>query len=170
MLVTRANQIEYSLLHHHHHRHQRPRSRWVRVRAKTGRSMGRCLISSAVTTLKFSQTPKSILPSSNRHPKLLSPHHTFTAPPITRQLGFCSTLPFKASPIRRGLSTKAVLSEISNQKQFFKIGADSTGPVPPDQLLRVVEAAAKTGAEVCMKLKSIGFWLGIIYLCSSVLP
>lgn len=129
----------------------------MRVRAKTGRSMGRCLISSAVTTLKFSQTPKSILPSSNRHPKLLSPHHTFTAPPITRQLGFCSTLPFKASPIRRGLSTKAVLSEISNQKQFFKIGADSTGPVPPDQLLRVVEAAAKTGAEVCMKLKSIGF-------------
>lgn len=41
-----------------------------------------------------------------------------------------------------------MLSEIPNQKQYPKIGAQSTGPIPPGQLIQVVETAAKTGAEV----------------------
>ncbi|GAB2298203.1 Phosphatase impl1, chloroplastic [Dionaea muscipula] len=44
------------------------------------------------------------------------------------------------------LCTKAVLS----QTQFCRIGAQSTGPIPADQLIEVVERAAKTGAEVVM--------------------
>lgn len=53
-------------------------------------------------------------------------------------------------PIRTSC-TKSVLSEIPNQKQFAKIGAGSTGSIPSDQLLQVVESAAKTGAEVVME-------------------
>ncbi|XP_068657281.1 phosphatase IMPL1, chloroplastic [Aristolochia californica] len=44
-------------------------------------------------------------------------------------------------------SIKAVLSE----KIYPKIGAESTGPLPVDELLGVVETAAKTGAEVVME-------------------
>lgn len=53
-----------------------------------------------------------------------------------------------ASGSRKALSTKAVLSEVPNQNQYFKVGAESTGPVPSDQLLDVIESAAKTGAQV----------------------
>lgn len=53
-----------------------------------------------------------------------------------------------ASGSRKALSTKAVLSEVPNQNQYFKVGAESTGPVPSDQLLDVIETAAKTGAQV----------------------
>ena len=44
----------------------------------------------------------------------------------------------------RNLCTKAVIS----QKHYPKVGALSTGPVPAAQLIQVVEAAAKTGAQV----------------------
>ncbi|KAJ7969293.1 Inositol-1-monophosphatase [Quillaja saponaria] len=46
--------------------------------------------------------------------------------------------------------TKSLLSEISNQEKFPKMGAQSTGPVRPSQLIEVVETAARTGAEVVM--------------------
>lgn len=50
-----------------------------------------------------------------------------------------------------GVRTKAaVASQFQNQKQFPKIAANSTGPIPSAELLRVVETAAKTGAEVVM--------------------
>ena len=45
--------------------------------------------------------------------------------------------------------TRAALSEISYRKQYPKVGAKSIGPIPPAQLIQVVENAAKTGAEVC---------------------
>lgn len=50
----------------------------------------------------------------------------------------------------RTLCTKAVLSEIPNQKKYSKVAAESTGPISSNQLLGVVETAAKTGAEVVM--------------------
>lgn len=46
---------------------------------------------------------------------------------------------------RRGLCSKAVLSD---EKKYFKVGAESTGPIPSDRLLDVIETAAKTGAQV----------------------
>ncbi|KAF3450035.1 hypothetical protein FNV43_RR06114 [Rhamnella rubrinervis] len=44
------------------------------------------------------------------------------------------------------LCTKAVISE----KQYTKMGAESTGPIPPSRLIQVVETAANTGAQVVM--------------------
>ena len=44
--------------------------------------------------------------------------------------------------------TKAVLSEIPNQKQYPKDWSQSTGPIPPSLLIQVVEIAAKIGADV----------------------
>lgn len=57
-------------------------------------------------------------------------------------------------PLIRTLDTKlaktrAALSENSYRKQYSKVGAKSIGPIPPAQLIQVVENAAKTGAEVC---------------------
>lgn len=57
-------------------------------------------------------------------------------------------------PLIRPLDTKlaktrAALSEISYHKQYPKVGAKSIGPIPPAQLIQVVENAAKAGAEVC---------------------
>ncbi|KAJ0075243.1 hypothetical protein Patl1_34526 [Pistacia atlantica] len=47
----------------------------------------------------------------------------------------------------RKLCTKAMLSEISYRKEYTKIGAKSAGPIPPSQLIQVVEIVAKTDAE-----------------------
>ena len=62
--------------------------------------------------------------------------------------GFCSIPSFKAMPTRRLCSKASVFSEVSNQKQFFKVGAESTGPIPSGQLRQVVQAAAETGTKV----------------------
>lgn len=43
---------------------------------------------------------------------------------------------------------RAAFSQISYDKQYPKVGAKSLGPIPPSQLIQVVENAAKTGAEV----------------------
>lgn len=48
----------------------------------------------------------------------------------------------------RTLCTKSALSEVPEKQQFFKIAADSTGPIPADQLIQAVESAAKAGAQV----------------------
>ncbi|KAH7654492.1 myo-inositol-1(or 4)-monophosphatase protein [Dioscorea alata] len=46
---------------------------------------------------------------------------------------------------------RAALSDFATEKQYPKVGAQSTGLIPPDHLLQVVETAAKTGAEVVME-------------------
>ncbi|GKD41608.1 phosphatase IMPL1, chloroplastic [Tanacetum coccineum] len=46
----------------------------------------------------------------------------------------------------RTKTIKAVLSQ-----QYSKIGAQTIGPIPSDQLLQSVEIAAKTGAQVVME-------------------
>ncbi|PKI56832.1 hypothetical protein CRG98_022790 [Punica granatum] len=45
---------------------------------------------------------------------------------------------------------KAMLSETTGRGQFPKVGAKSSGPIPPAQLIQVVEAAAESGARVVM--------------------
>lgn len=42
----------------------------------------------------------------------------------------------------------AAVSELPSEKRYPRIKSDSTGPIPPKELLQVVELAAKTGAEV----------------------
>lgn len=60
----------------------------------------------------------------------------------------CSRLLFNSLKSTTRFQTKAVVSEVSDQKRYPRIGAKSIGPISPSQLLQVVEAAAKTGAEV----------------------
>ncbi|KAJ0975774.1 hypothetical protein J5N97_017739 [Dioscorea zingiberensis] len=48
--------------------------------------------------------------------------------------------------------TRAALSEFPTEKQYPKVGAQSTGSIPAaESSLQVVETAAKTGAEVVME-------------------
>lgn len=69
--------------------------------------------------------------------------------PLTSTKQFPRILRFNGGPSRTLFTTKAVISEVPNQKLYPKVGALSTGPIPPTQLIQVVETAAKTGAEVC---------------------
>lgn len=105
--------------------------------------MGRSLISFSNIPLKFSYIPRSFPPLNHSNQCLfLKPSNNFSS-------GYkkVSTLSTK---LGRKVSTTAVLSETSYQKDYPKIGAKSTGPIPPSQLIQVVETAAKTGAEVVM--------------------
>ncbi|CDP11230.1 unnamed protein product [Coffea canephora] len=68
-------------------------------------------------------------------------------------------------PTRRLCCKASVFSEVSNQKQFFKVGAESTGPIPSKKLLQVVQTAAETGAKVVMdtvnKPRTIAYKIGL---------
>jgi myo-inositol-1(or 4)-monophosphatase len=105
--------------------------------------MVRSMVFSTSFPLRFSPIPRSIPPQIQPNQRL----------PLnfTNKIrhGFEGIRFLRAKPGRE-LCTKAVLSEIPNQKQYPKIGAQSTGPIPPSQLIQVVEIAAKTGAEVVM--------------------
>ncbi|CBI27169.3 hypothetical protein VitviT2T_000142 [Vitis vinifera] len=101
--------------------------------------MGRSLLSSTVIPVRFPQIPKSI-PPFNRSIHPIPP--TF-APNYQRIRGF--SIPTKT------FCTKAVLSESPNPKRYPKMGSDSVGPIPPSQLIQVVEHAANTGAQVVME-------------------
>lgn len=97
--------------------------------------------SSTLNLSRFSRRPTSVLPSE-------LPRFSFSRnlSANSRPLKHESYPTFAAAfSCRRGLCTKAVLSE---EKQYFKVGAESTGPIPADQLLDVIETAAKTGAQV----------------------
>ncbi|KAG2688079.1 hypothetical protein I3760_09G077200 [Carya illinoinensis] len=105
--------------------------------------MGRSMVFSPSIPLRFSQIPRSVPSPTHENPRLpLRFSKKF-------QHGFGGIRFLKVKPIRE-LCTKAVLSEIPNHKQYPKIGAQSTGTIPPSQLVEVVESAAKTGAEVVM--------------------
>ncbi|KAK1279177.1 hypothetical protein QJS04_geneDACA017531 [Acorus gramineus] len=78
------------------------------------------------------------LPCSTKHFKL------------SRVLG--RRLSYSAAPGPPNPATRAVISDAPTEKpQYPKIAAEPTGPIPPAQLLEVVEAAAKSGAEVVME-------------------
>ncbi|CAL9016221.1 unnamed protein product [Prunus brigantina] len=105
--------------------------------------MGRSLVFSPNLPVRFSQIPRSILPPNQPNQSLsLNSREQL-------QHGFQRFGLSFAKPTRT-LCTKAVLSEIPNQKMYVKVGAKSTGPIPISQLIEVVEKAAKTGAEVVM--------------------
>ncbi|KAL0398135.1 UNVERIFIED_CONTAM: Phosphatase IMPL1, chloroplastic [Sesamum radiatum] len=112
--------------------------------------MGRCIIlsSSTLNPSRFSPKPTSILPFERPRLSFLT---SLPANSLPLKCGFCRTRP-SPSTFRCGkaFSTKAVLSETPNQRRYFKVGAESTGPIPSDQLLDVIETAAKTGAQVIM--------------------
>ncbi|EPS71146.1 hypothetical protein M569_03612, partial [Genlisea aurea] len=52
------------------------------------------------------------------------------------------------SNCRLSFGTRAISSEVSPHDQRFKVGSESAGPIPLDELLHVAETAAKTGAQV----------------------
>ncbi|GFQ04830.1 phosphatase impl1 chloroplastic [Phtheirospermum japonicum] len=108
--------------------------------------MGRCIIvsSSPLSPSLFSRKPTSI--PSFQPPRFSFPRIFFANSQFLKD-GVFGSLP----SCRKALfSTRAVLSEVPNQNRYFKIGAESTGPIPADQLLGVIENAAKTGAQVIM--------------------
>lgn len=111
--------------------------------------MNTSLISYSNLPLRFSQVPSSIL-RLNHPNKCCRLSSTGAYEAFGRQLlfGFCRSESSNAILRRRTLCTRAVAPGIPNLKQYPRVGAPSTGPVPPDQLLQVVEIAAKTGAEV----------------------
>ncbi|XP_070051458.1 phosphatase IMPL1, chloroplastic isoform X3 [Nicotiana tomentosiformis] len=101
--------------------------------------MGRCLLSSTVIP-----PLRTLLPSDP--PKLAFPKNFSTHSAIFHY-GVCTT----GAKTSGAFCTKATLSEVGNNKKVYsKIGADSTGSIPSNELLQVVEAAAKTGAQVVM--------------------
>ncbi|XP_044496837.1 phosphatase IMPL1, chloroplastic-like isoform X1 [Mangifera indica] len=105
--------------------------------------MGRSLISFSNIPLKFSYIPRSFPPLNHSNQCLfLKPSNNFSS--VYKKVSTLST------KLGRKVSTTAVLSETSYQKDYPKIGAKSTGPIPPSQLIQVVETAAKTGSEVVM--------------------
>lgn len=108
--------------------------------------MGRCIIlsSSTLKPSRFSRKPTSIFPFGR--PRFSFPR-SLPASSQPLKCRFCGTLPSTFS-CRRAFSTNAVLSESPNQKHYLKVGAESTGPIPSDQLLDVIETAATTGAQV----------------------
>ncbi|XAR56168.1 Inositol-phosphate phosphatase [Bertholletia excelsa] len=106
--------------------------------------MGGCLVSPPAASLGLSQIPRSIHLSDPTKLSLSS-----SLPLVGLQHGF-DKAPSNSTLARTSLCTKAVLSGFPNQKQYAKVAAESTGPVSTNQLLQVVETAAKTGAKVVM--------------------
>ncbi|XVF40048.1 hypothetical protein PTKIN_Ptkin01aG0081200 [Pterospermum kingtungense] len=105
--------------------------------------MGRSLVFSTNIPHRFSPTPGSISPRI--HP------NQYQAQKFTSLFPFgCQKVGILNPNSSRTLGVRALISEVSNQRQYSKVGAKSTGPIPPTQLIQVVETAAKTGAEVVM--------------------
>ncbi|KAG5621912.1 hypothetical protein H5410_007130 [Solanum commersonii] len=125
--------------------------------------MGRCLLSSTISSLRICQLPRIRLPafpkscSTNSQYGFCTTKNNCQFLPRIRlpafpkscstnsQYGFCTSLSTSG-----GFCTKAALSEVGIKKEYSKIAADSTGSIPSSELLQVVEAAAKTGAQVVM--------------------
>ncbi|KAK6931939.1 Inositol monophosphatase-like, partial [Dillenia turbinata] len=99
------------------------------------------LLSSTPIPLKFRQIPTSINHLNTSLPNNLCPNFKS----LNRFQGI-QVLSGGASNSRLPC-TKAVLSELPNQKVYPKIGAQTTGPVSSYHLLEVVESAARTGAQ-----------------------
>lgn len=107
----------------------------------TGIEMGRSLVFSTNIPLEFSQNPRSF--SLLHHSKLCFPQRFIE----NSQSGY-KKIQLLNLKLARNVCTKAALSEITNERKYPKVGAPSTGPISANQLIQVVETAAKTGAEV----------------------
>ncbi|KAL6561861.1 Phosphatase impl1, chloroplastic [Orobanche gracilis] len=94
--------------------------------------MGRCIIAS------YSISPPQFYRKHTSTPSIKLPRFSF----MRRSSA-------NSQPLEHGFfTTKSVLSKIPNKNQYFKVGAESTGSIPSNQLLGVIETAAKTGAQV----------------------
>lgn len=103
--------------------------------------MGRSLIFTGNMSMRISHLPKSS--------SLLPLQNPFSYRTVTRNLRHgCSRILSNRFNSTTRLQTKAVLSKVTDQTRYPRIGAKSTGTISPAHLLQVVEAAAKTGAEV----------------------
>ncbi|CAO2826899.1 unnamed protein product [Amaranthus hypochondriacus] len=116
--------------------------------------MGRCLISSSVTLLKSRHLPTSARTSD--YPTLHS-FGFFSTPKNSKSLKAAKGIFGRAvrlNPI--SLSTSSLsrvcfcTRAVSSETRYSKVGAQSTGSIPTNQLIGVVEKAAKTGAQVVM--------------------
>eukprot|EP00258_Populus_trichocarpa_P017068 XP_006377017.2 phosphatase IMPL1, chloroplastic [Populus trichocarpa] len=105
--------------------------------------MGRSLVFSTNIPLEFSQKPRSF--SLLNHSQLCFPQRFIE----NSQSGY-KKIQLLNLKLARNVCTKAALSEITNERKYPKVGAPSTGPISANQLIQVVETAAKTGAEVVM--------------------
>ncbi|XP_060674211.1 phosphatase IMPL1, chloroplastic-like isoform X2 [Ziziphus jujuba] len=105
--------------------------------------MGRSLFLPTNIPLSFSGIPRLRSPPNLSHGSL----------PLSIRIKFkhgFQIFPCSNTKEARTLCTRAVLSEIPNQKQYPKMGAQSTGPIAPSRLIQVAETAASTGAQVVM--------------------
>nr|AAK62447.1 Unknown protein [Arabidopsis thaliana]AAP37817.1 At1g31190 [Arabidopsis thaliana] len=104
--------------------------------------MGRSLIFSGNMSLRISHLPGSSLPLQN----------PISGRTVNRTFRYrCTRILSNSFKSTTRLQTKAVLSEVSDQTRYPRIGAKTTGTISPAHLLEVVELAAKTGAEVVME-------------------
>ncbi|KAL7131285.1 hypothetical protein ABFS83_13G188100 [Erythranthe nasuta] len=112
--------------------------------------MERCIIVSSSTFNLSQLCPKSASILPLELPKSSS-SFSRSSNANSRQIryGFCRTVPYNSS-CTRAFTTNAVLSDVPQRNQYFKVGAESTGSIPSDKLLHVIETAAKTGAQVIM--------------------
>ncbi|PON45573.1 Inositol monophosphatase [Parasponia andersonii] len=97
----------------------------------------------------FSTMPKNLPLRLSHIPRSISPLNQPNHSPLPLRSPTRRVRLFNCGP-SRSFSIKALISEVPNQKQYAKVAAHSTGPVPATQLIQVVETAAKTGAEVVM--------------------
>ncbi|AAD21685.1 Contains similarity to gi/1653332 extragenic suppressor (SuhB) from Synechocystis sp. gb/D90912 and is a member of the Inositol monophophatase family PF/00459. EST gb/AA597395 comes from this gene [Arabidopsis thaliana] len=90
-------------------------------------------------SLRISHLPRSSLPLQN----------PISGRTVNRTFRYrCTRILSNSFKSTTRLQTKAVLSEVSDQTRYPRIGAKTTGTISPAHLLEVVELAAKTGAEV----------------------
>ncbi|RZR89758.1 hypothetical protein BHM03_00017524 [Ensete ventricosum] len=102
--------------------------------------MGRAVLSSSLVSLRprIPAVSKPFLPNSTPNDALRFP-----------------------SKISRGSRTRAAaVSESPTGRLFPRVAAESTGPIPAAELLKVVETAARTGAEVLAFSTSFYLFLG----------
>ncbi|KAF7846936.1 hypothetical protein BT93_L3560 [Corymbia citriodora subsp. variegata] len=104
--------------------------------------MGRSLVFSANIPLKFSRELDRVSPLDHRLCQSSFPRKT-------RQGSLGGFLKFPSLEANQGRALR-VRAVVSSDTAYPKMGAASTGPIPPGQLVEVVETAAKTGAQVVM--------------------
>lgn len=119
--------------------------------------MGRCLFVPTNVALSFSAIPRLGVYPPNQSSRSLP-----LSSIIKFRHGFQRVPYLNAQVTTRTLCTKAVISE----QPYTKIGAKSTGPIPPSQLIQVVETAANTGAQVCSLCQLLCGFFCVVWVIS----
>ncbi|KAK4748004.1 hypothetical protein SAY87_014590 [Trapa incisa] len=90
----------------------------------------------------------SRVPCPPVHPSIRRPFSFSLSRTLSSRDGFKGSSTQSCSGRRGKFVPRAMLSETIGRGQFPKVGSQSTGPIPPTQLIQVVEAAAKSGAQL----------------------